>query len=141
MSGKSGHRGWGWIRKRASGRYQASYIGPDDKRHHAPNTFQNKMAAEAWLARERQGIDNARAGLLSSGGGRLEWISPAQRMAAADEAFASAMTLEEFGRNWIAQRDIKPRSRIHYEAILQRHIAPKLGKINVEHLRPATIRS
>jgi hypothetical protein len=62
-------------------------------------------------------------------------------MAAADEAFASAMTLEEFGRNWIAQRDIKPRSRIHYEAILQRHIAPKLGKINVEHLRPATIRS
>jgi integrase len=137
MSGTKNHRGWGWIRKRNSGRYEASYIGPDNRRHHAPGTFQNKMQAEAWLARERQDIDNARDAALRCGG-RLEWMSPAERIAAATEV--SRETLHDYGKRWIAQRDIKPRSRIHYEAILERHIAPKLGSIAVTNLRPVMIR-
>jgi len=39
MAGKKGRRGWGWIRRLPSKRYQASYIGPDLVRHlanHAP---------------------------------------------------------------------------------------------------------
>jgi hypothetical protein len=52
MSGRKNHRGWGWIRKRASGRYQASYIGPDHARHYAPTTFHHKVDAEEWLTAE-----------------------------------------------------------------------------------------
>ena len=36
---KAGHRRFGNIRKRSSGRWQARYIGPDGLEHTAPNTF------------------------------------------------------------------------------------------------------
>src|SRR6185312_6567393 len=49
----------GWIRKRPSGRFQASYLGLDRKRHFAPTTFANRMQAERWLANERDLIDRA----------------------------------------------------------------------------------
>jgi integrase len=146
VSGTKNHRGWGWIRKRASGRYQASYIGPDGKRHFAPVTFQTKMKAEAWLARERQDIDNARAAVLSaavlSGGTpQLEWMSPEQRQEAVTEAFLGQKTLNEYGQEWIAQRTLAPRTRIDYQRILNHDISPKLGRVMVGNLRPATIRS
>jgi hypothetical protein len=36
---------------------QASYVGPDKKRHTAPDTFADKIDAEYWLAGERQRIN------------------------------------------------------------------------------------
>lgn len=143
MSGTKNHRDWGWIRKRSSGRWQASYIGPDGNRHFALNTFERKTEAEGWLRDERRDIENAKAGvggLAQTDMGRLNWISPAQRKIAIGESFPSAMTLEDYGKQWIAQRDVKPRTKIQYTALLDNHISPKLGKINVEHLRPAMIR-
>jgi integrase len=134
MSGIKNHRGWGWIRKRSSGRYQASYIGLDGKRHFAPNTFQRKMAAEEWLAQERRDID-------ASMTGKSEWLSPAERKNAVMAAYRERETLEQYGKRWIAQRDIKPRSRIHYTAILDKYISPKLGTIAVSNLKPAVVRS
>ena len=55
MSGKRGYRSWGKIKKQPTKTvsYQASFIGPDLRRHYAPTTFSSKMNAEAWLARER----------------------------------------------------------------------------------------
>ena len=49
MAGKKGRRGWGWIRRLPSGRYQATYMGPDVLRHRAPHTFSRRMDAERWL--------------------------------------------------------------------------------------------
>jgi hypothetical protein len=53
MSGKKGHRSWGKIKKQPTKQvsYQASFIGPDQRRHYT--VFASKMNAEAWLARER----------------------------------------------------------------------------------------
>ena len=96
------------------------------------------MDAEEWLAGERRDIDTAKAG-LSSGNPRLEWLSPAERIAAASEV--SRETLEQYGKRWIAQRDLKPRTRIQYNAIFENHISPKLGTIAVANLKPATIRN
>ncbi len=60
MAGKAGSRGWGHIRKLPSGNLQASYIGPDLRRHTAPTTYTNskagKVRAEGWLAAERSGL-------------------------------------------------------------------------------------
>ena len=47
-------RDFGTIRKRANGRYQAYYMGPDQGFHRAPSTFETKSDAEAWLAGERR---------------------------------------------------------------------------------------
>ena len=104
------------------------------------------MDAKAWLANERRDIDNAQAALRaaqSRGGGvvRLDWTSPAQRMAAVADAFRAELTLAEYGKQWIDQRDLKPRTKTHYTAIFETHISPKLGSINVSALRPAAVRS
>ena len=53
MGGKAGHRSWGWLAKQRSGRYLASYVGPDLARHYAGATYTSKLDGEAWLASER----------------------------------------------------------------------------------------
>ncbi len=49
-------KNWGAIRKLPSGRFQASYIGPDTKRHNAPDTFKTKTQAGTWLTSKRAEI-------------------------------------------------------------------------------------
>ncbi|MCA4731007.1 tyrosine-type recombinase/integrase [Mycobacterium avium] len=145
MSGTKNRRGWGWVRKRSSGRYQASYIGPDNVRHFAPTTFEHKIDAEEWLTDERRAIQEAKKALKSvpTGGNlvRLDWMSPEQRDVAADESFKSQMTLAEYGEKWITERKLAPRTRIDYQRILASDIGPKLGSVMVSNLRPAMIRS
>ena len=59
MTAKRGQRGWGHIRLLPSGRWQASYIGPDRRRHNGPITFTSRATAEDWLAMQRNMIENA----------------------------------------------------------------------------------
>lgn len=140
MSGRKGHRGWGWIRKRSSGRFQASYIGPDNVRHFAPTTFELKIDAEEWLTQERRAIQNAISALAPVGGNgpQLQWLSPAERVGLAVEV--NRETLEQYGKRWIEQRDLKPKTIAHYTNLLEKHIAPKLGNVVVSNLKPALIR-
>lgn len=49
MSPRS-RRQFGSVTKMRSGRYQASYVGPDGSRHLAPHTFNSKSEADVWLA-------------------------------------------------------------------------------------------
>ena len=125
-------RGWGHIRQlpNKSRRWQASFIGPDRVRHYAPTTFTQKMDAELWLNKERRLIERARET-------DEKWISPSQRQAISEIPLE---TLSEYGARWIAQRNIKPRTRIHYTSILRDHISPTLGKIGVSNLTPAVVR-
>src|SRR5882724_7618637 len=44
-------RRFGTIRKLPSGRFQASFIGPDGNRQPAPNTFGTKTDAGRWLTK------------------------------------------------------------------------------------------
>jgi len=46
---KPGHRRFGNVRRLPSGRYQASYLGPDGVRRYAPETFERKSDAERVL--------------------------------------------------------------------------------------------
>lgn len=50
-------RSFGRLRKRDSGRWQASYTGPDGKIHYAPTTYAAKIDAEGWFAAERRLIE------------------------------------------------------------------------------------
>jgi hypothetical protein len=57
-------REFGTIRRMRSGRFQASYTGPDGTRHKHVITFVERRDAEAWLAAERRKIE------------RSEWQAP-----------------------------------------------------------------
>jgi hypothetical protein len=76
MAAKRDQRRWGHIRKLHSGRFQASFVGPDLRRYNAPMTFDSKTYAEGWLARERELIQMA-----AYNGTR--WLSPTERSAKA----------------------------------------------------------
>ena len=62
MANRPGHRRFGYLRKLPSGRYQASYLGPDGRRRTAPETFDRKKDADLYLSRvesliTRGGVD------------------------------------------------------------------------------------
>jgi hypothetical protein len=49
MAKTAGTNSWGHIRMLPSQRFQASYVGPDLRRHNAPETFSTRLAAQGWL--------------------------------------------------------------------------------------------
>jgi hypothetical protein len=123
-------RGWGKIRRLPSGRWQASYIGRDN-RHTAPVTYSTRLAAEGWLAGERRLYEDADA-----------WTPPAAREAAAEAARqAQELTLGEYADEWITHRDVKPRTREGYRALLTNHIKPTLGDTPIGELTAPAVRA
>jgi integrase len=120
-------RRWGKLRRLPSGRWQASYVGPDLLRHTAKATFTAKIDAEGWLSDERRLVE------------LHAWTPPAQRAA---ERIAGAVTVAEYGAAWIEQRNLKPRTRIGYESTLARHIAgTPLGRLPLRSVTGAAVRS
>lgn len=132
MSGKAGHRSWGKIKKQPTRQpsYQASFIGPDQCRHYAPVIFGTKMNAEAWLARERDYKERCAV----SG---ETWKPPKDR---ATEKKAEVLRLSVYGKTVIDQRKLADSTRIEYNAKWSQLIEPKLGKLAVRDLTPATVR-
>lgn len=130
MAGKAGRRGWGFIRRLPSGRFQASYIGPDLIRHRAPRTYTAKQDAERWLADERWAVE------------REQWTPPAQREA---EKRARGITLAEYGPAWIegrtkGGRPLKPRTLSHYRHLFNEHIKDSLGRLALKDVTAQAVR-
>jgi integrase len=118
-------RSFGQLRRLPSRRWQAFYTGPDTALHYAPSTFETKMDAEAWLVDERR--------LVASG----NWVSPADR----EQGHLKPITLDEYARPWLADRILKPRTREHYQQLLDHHILPTLGDKPLPALTSVTIRT
>jgi integrase len=118
-------RSFGQLRKLPSRRWQAFYTGPDTAIHNAPSTFDTKMDAEGWLVDERR--------IIASGG----WAPPSQRALLASKS----PTLADYATPWLADRTLKPRTREHYQSLLDRQILPRLGDKPLRALTPVIIRS
>jgi integrase len=121
---------FGAIRQRSSGRYQASYTGPDDgKRYTAPHTFATVSEARGWLAAQRVAID------------RGEWEAPGD---AARKA-AKTTTLGEYAEEWIKTRQnrngqpLRPRTAAEYRRLLTGPLAP-LAELRLTALDAPTVR-
>ena len=124
---KTERRRWGKLRRLPSGRWQASYVGPDLLRHTAKSTFTARIDAEGWLSDERRLVE------------LHAWTPPAQREA---ERLAGGVTVAEHAAAWIEQRNLKPRTRIGYESTLARHIADTpLGRLPLRSATGAAVRS
>src|SRR5580693_5227538 len=100
---KTTRRAWGHVRKLPSGYTQASYVHDDDRRYTAPHTFSTMMDAEGWLRDERKLID------------REEWTPPQSR---AEVKALAGVTVSEFAKGWLPQRDLTDKTRALYRDLL-----------------------
>jgi hypothetical protein len=114
-------RSYGAVRKLPSGRFQASYVGPDSRRHPAPDTFDTKGDADAWLAAQRTDIS------------RGEWQRP--RPAHKVPTFAA------YADTWLPTRDLRPRTRAEYTKLLAGHILPTFADTYLDDISPAAVRA
>ena len=120
---RSVRRSFGRLRQFRSGRWKASYTGPDGKLYEAPQTFGAKVDAEAWLTDRRREID------------RELWSPPStaeQKKAAASRKKAAAERFDDYARRWLETRTVKgrplkPRTVDHYQAMLDDHLLPTFG--------------
>lgn len=124
-------RSFGRLRKLPSGRYQASYTGPDGKVHTAPNTFAAKVDAEGWLSQRRREID------------RDLWSAPATDTEAAAKRTRDT-TFGEFVEPWLENRTVKgrpirPRTRQHYRDLLDKHLLPAFGSKPLATITPEDV--
>lgn len=120
-------RGFGKVRKLPSKRYQASYVGPGSTgvRYTAPRTFDTAEAAGAWLRKVQSAIaDGTWTPAVGQGG----------QMASAGR------TLGDYAAGWLAARTVKPRTREHYQRLLDRLILPSFDRLPVKTITPDLIR-
>lgn len=116
---KPGHRRFGNIRTLPSGRYQASYLGPDGRRRYARNTFARKSDADRFLALTEGKIL------------RGEWTDPER----------ARVKLGDYVRTWIDQHPgLRPRTVELYNRLLRKQIAPHLGAMAVGDITTAVVR-
>jgi integrase len=110
---------FGSVRKLPSGRWQARYTGPDKLAHAAPLTFDTKGDAEVWLSTVRSDI-----------------VRGLWRPADAD---AAPITFSEYAHSWLADRILKPRTRVHYAAIIDNRLIPAFGLMPLASITPAAV--
>jgi integrase len=116
---KDGRRRFGLIRQLPSGRYQASYLGPDGQRKYAPETFARKSEADRFL--------NMTEVQLARG----DWTDPDR----------GKIKLADYGETWIAQRpNLRIRTRELYAWLFEKHIKPGLGTIPLGKLSTSVVR-
>ncbi len=137
MANRVGRRDFGYIRKLDSGRYQASYQGPDLVRHAAPVTFDTKDAAVVWLSVERRLVEAAHAGGAA-------WTPPALR--ARLQAEAGVERFGQYASRWIRERRntkgefLRALTRKDYEQVLADYLVPTFGTMRFEDISRTTVR-
>jgi integrase len=116
-------RGFAQVTQQRSGRYAVRYSLPNGQRVSAGKTFTRKADAEAWAADQRRAIARGKARAAPE---RLRF-----------DAYAATWLA---GRH-VAGRPIKPRTRAHYQALLDAHLLPTFGNRALHTITPADVRA
>ena len=111
-------RDFGTVRKLPSGKWQARYRNRGGLLVAAPETFATKGDATAWLARAQ--TDQARGDFVDPRAGRV--------------------TVAAFAELFLADRVLADRTRETYRGLLDGHVLPALGGIQIGQLAPGTVR-
>ena len=101
-------RGFAAVVQEKSGRYSVRYTTPGGVRTSAGKTFPRKADAEAWAADKRREIDK---------GAKAQY---------------ERVLFSDYAKTWLERRQvngraIKPRTREHYQTILDDHLVPEFG--------------
>lgn len=115
---------FGTAHKLPSGRYRAMYRGPDGRRYTAPKTFLTEKDARGWLSLRQSEII------------RKAWVPPE-----ADEMPLPKLTFQNYSKTWMAQRDLKDRTREHYDKLLEDHILPTFGALPIAAITADDVRA
>lgn len=119
MANRNRHRRFGNIRKRASGRYQVRYPGPDGRMRTGPVTYERKSDAERALSL-------IEAQMISG-----EWA----------DSDRSKIKFQDYAAYWLAQRPgLRPRTIDLYAWLCHKHINPYLGGVPLGRLSTPMIR-
>ena len=131
-------RGWGTVRKLASGNYQASYAW-DGERHNAPKAFADRETGIIWLRDERRLIDEGR------------WTPPAERLEAERQAelrqLAEQIHFSDYAEQWLETRTnkngqpLKTRSKADYRRLLKAKINPAFGDMELKNISKAGVQA
>ncbi|OBF58740.1 integrase [Mycobacterium sp. 852002-50816_SCH5313054-b] len=102
-------RGFATVVHEKSGRYSVRFTAPGGIRMSAGKTFPRKADAEAWAADKRREIDK---------GAKAQY---------------ERVLFSDYAKDWLEHRQvngrpIKPRTREHYQSILDEHLVPEFGK-------------
>lgn len=114
----AGRRKFAEVERLKSGRYRVRYTGPDGLRYSAPHTFDTKGDADTWAALRRYEII------------RHEW----------NPTPATGLTFGSFAGTWLADREVKPRTRAHYGSLLDRQVLPTFECTQLRDITPAMVR-
>lgn len=112
----AGKRAFGTVDRRPNGKFRARYIGPDGKQYTADTglgetkTFLTEAAARRWLARAEIAIEDGK------------WVNPfAPKIESQVETFGT------YALRWVAERNLRPRTREEYYSLLRNHLLPNFG--------------
>jgi integrase len=115
---------FGAVETLPSGRHRARYRGPDGRRYTAPTLFLTHKDARGWLSLRQADIIKGK------------WMPPG-----AAEQPQHRLTFESYSKMWMAQRDLKDRTREHYEKLLEDHIVPKFGALPIASITADDVRA
>lgn len=121
-------KGTGRVRLLPSGRYQAR-IPYQGRLVSAPVTFDTKGDAQAWLTRSAKAIAKG------------TFIPPEKTKVVARNPATGTMTLKDYATRWLADRPLKERTRLDYQAMIDNKIGPGLGHLPLDQVTADLVRA
>lgn len=115
---------FGAVETLPSGRIRARYRGPDGRRYTAPTLFLTQKDARGWLTLRQADIIKGK------------WMPPG-----AEELPQHRLAFKTYADTWMAQRDLKDRTREHYENLLEDHIVPTFGTLPIASITADDVRA
>ncbi|MEU5595686.1 tyrosine-type recombinase/integrase [Streptomyces sp. NPDC020298] len=119
MVNKRGRRRrFGAMRQYRSGRWTASYLGPDGERIRAEETFETKKDAEIWLSQVEADLS------------RGDWRAPD----------AGAVNFRVYAEKWVEERELAVRTEDLYKHLLRLYILPAFGALDLDEITAPRVR-
>ncbi len=119
MANKKGRRRrFGAVRQYRSGRWTASYLGPDGERIRADKTFATKKDAEIWLSQVEADLS------------RGDWRAPD----------AGAVNFRVYAEKWVEERELAVRTEDLYRHLLRLYILPAFGGLDLDEITAPRVR-
>lgn len=116
---KGFRRRFGSTRQYRSGRWTASYPGPDGLERRAPETFETKKDAEVWLSQVEADLT------------RGDWRDPD----------AGAVNFEPYALQWVKERALSATTHELYLRLLRLHIIPTFRQWDLDEITAPRVRA
>ncbi|MFB6572208.1 tyrosine-type recombinase/integrase [Streptomyces noursei] len=116
---KGTRRRFGAVRQYRSGRWTASYLGPDGQEFRAPETFETKKDAEVWLSQIEADLS------------RGNWQDPD----------AGAVNFKEYALQWVEERGLSATTDELYRRLLRLHVLPTFEGLDLDEITAPRVRT